>query len=225
MSVKVVGACAFAHGWVGVVLRDGKFDRAMLAPSLYDLITRSSGITVFGVGCPLGMLPDRWRAADILAADYVGPRRGHLFRVAPLLVWQEADFAAAVKLCREITGHRLSRQSWGMRPKIQEANALWARHPGLLLEAHPEVSFRAMAGQPLQAAKQTWIGQAIRRELLADNGIVLPKQLGPAGQAPPDDLLDAAAVAWTTHRKATAAASSHPDPPEQHNGSAIAIWY
>ena len=225
MSVQVVGVCAFAHGWVGVVLRDGRFDRAVLAPALFQLIADSCGTIVFGVDCPLGALPDRWRAADTAAADYVGPRRGSIFRVAPLPVWQEADFAAALKRCKALTGQNLSRQAWAVRPKILEANALWAHHPGLLVEAHPEVSFRAMAGRVLPDAKKTWTGQAIRRELLAGNGIVLPERLGPAGQAPPDDLLDAAAVAWTAHRKATHTACSHPDPPEQHNGSTIAIWY
>ena len=48
---------------------------------------------------------------------------------------------------------------------------------------------------------------------------------GPAGQAPPDDVLDAAAVAWSAHRMATGTAQSHPNPPEEANGHRIAIWY
>jgi predicted RNase H-like nuclease len=82
-----------------------------------------------------------------------------------------------------------------------------------------------MAGEPLTYAKKTWTGQARRRELLARHGIVLPDQLGPAGQAPPDDVLDAAAVAWSAHRKATGVALSHPSPPEDNDGTGIAIWY
>nr|BFE75376.1 hypothetical protein GCM10020092_086770 [Actinoplanes digitatis] len=61
--------------------------------------------------------------------------------------------------------------------------------------------------------------------MLARHGIVLPDHLGPAGQAPPDDVLDAAAVAWSAHRMATGAALSHPSPPEENNGTRIAIWY
>ena len=61
--------------------------------------------------------------------------------------------------------------------------------------------------------------------MLARHGVVLPDTLGPAGQAPPDDVLDAAAVAWSAHRMATGAAESHPSPPEECNGSKIAIWY
>jgi len=183
-------------------------------------MTNSSGAAVIGVAVPLGLLPDRWRAADQLAADQLGPRRGSILRVPPRPVWQQADFAAADKICRELTGTVLSRQSWALR-----ANAIWERHPGLLCEAHPEVSFRAMAGEPLAYAKKTWTGQAIRRKLLAGHGIVFPDQIGPAGQIPPDSILDAAAVAWSAHRVATGTALSHPAPPEEHAGSKIAIWY
>jgi predicted RNase H-like nuclease len=180
---------------------------------------------VIGVDVPLGLLPDRWRAADAVAAEQLGPRRSSVFRVPPRPVWQAPDFAAANKLCRELTGVGLSRQSWALRPKLLEANVIWERHPKLLFEAHPEVSFRTMAGAPLAHAKKTWSGQSSRRELLHRHGIALPDELGPAGQAPPDDVLDAAAVAWSAHRMATGAAASHPDPPETHQGTTIAIWY
>jgi predicted RNase H-like nuclease len=225
MSIHVIGVDAYALGWVGVELRDGQFGRAMLASTLYEIVAGSSGAAVIGVDIPLGMMPDRYRAADDLAAAQLGPRRSSVFRVPPRAVWQETDFAAANRVCRDLTGAGLSRQSWALRSKLLEANAIWERHPGLLFEAHPEVSFREMAGAPLPYAKKTWTGQARRRELLAKHGIVLPDQLGPAGQAPPDDILDAAAVAWTAHRMAGGNASSHPSPPEELDGSPIAIWY
>src|SRR4051812_35116453 len=93
---------AYALGWVGVELRDGSFGRAVLASSLYEIVAGSSGAAVIGVDIPLGMLPDRWRAADTLAADQLGPRRGSIFRVPPRPVWMESDFAAANRICREL---------------------------------------------------------------------------------------------------------------------------
>ncbi len=223
--MHVIGVDAYPLGWVAVELRDGTFVRAMLASSLYEVVTASSGSTVIGVDIPLGLLPDRWRAADTIAAEQLGPRRGSVFRVPPRPVWQQTEFAAANRVCRELTGSGLSRQTWALRPKLLEANAIWDRHPGLLFEGHPEVSFRAMAGAPLIHAKKTWAGQAKRRALLARHGITLPDELGPAGQAPSDDVLDAAAVAWSANRVATGAAASHPDPPEELDGNKIAIWY
>jgi predicted RNase H-like nuclease len=225
MSIHVIGVDAHALGWVAVELRDGAFVRAMISTTLYDIVTNSSGAAMIGIDVPLGMLPDHWRAADTLAADHVGPRRGSIFRVPPQPVWQETTFAAATALCREITGAKMHQQAWAIRPKLLEANAIGDRHPGLLIEARPELSFRAMAGEPLEHAKKTWTGQAIRRTLLAREGITVPARIGPAGRVPPDDILDAAAVAWSAHRVATGTALSHPSPPEEHAGSKIAIWH
>jgi len=225
LSIHVIGVDAYALGWVAVELRDGGLGRVVLASTLYEIVAGSSGVAVVGVGVPLGMLPDRFRAADSVVADQVGPRRSSVLQVPPRPVWMQHGFAEANRLCRELTGSGLSRQSWALRPKLLEANALWQRHPTLFFEAHPELSFRTMAGAPLSHAKKTWTGQAHRRELLAKQGIVLPDHLGPAGQAPPDDILDATAVAWSAHRMATGTARSHPHPPEHaSDGTCIATW-
>ena len=58
-----------------------------------------------------------------------------------------------------------------------------------------------MKGEHLDYSKKTWNGQMERRALLAAQGIELPDQLDElAGKAPVDDLLDAAAAAWTAWR-------------------------
>lgn len=221
----MLGVDACPQGWVGIELHNGAFVRAVVAPTLFEVMAAGSGVAVIGVDIPLGLLPDRWRAADTAAAAQLGVRRASVFRVAPRPVWQERDFAAANRRCRELTGSGLSRQSWGLRAKLLEANAIWDRHPGLLYEAHPEVSFRTMAGAPLAYPKKSWTGQLRRRALLEVNGIRLPEVIGPAGEVPADDVLDGAAVAWSAHRIATGKAGSHPDPPEEAGGARIAIWY
>ena len=112
-------------------------------------------------------------------------------------------------------------------PRILEANALYEAgigegRPPPLYEVHPEVSFHALAGAELPYAKHSWAGHALRRSLLSAAGIDLPDDLGEAGRAGPDDVLDAAAVAWTAHRIARGIAGSLPDPPQHGH---IAIWY
>jgi predicted RNase H-like nuclease len=57
-------------------------------------------------------------------------------------------------------------------------------------------------------------------------GIELPDDLGEAGAAGVDDVLDAAAVAWSAHRIARGMARSLPEQPEPGpDGHAAAIWY
>jgi predicted RNase H-like nuclease len=61
--------------------------------------------------------------------------------------------------------------------------------------------------------KRTPEGQQSRLEALSGAGIARPSVLKGSGYAP-DDVLDACAVAWSAHRRATGDAQSLPDPPE-----------
>jgi predicted RNase H-like nuclease len=221
----VLGVDACRQGWVGVLLTDGRFAGARMAVRLAELTEGVQEVRVVGVDMPLGLVERGWRDADTAAAAVLGPRRSSLFRVPPAAVWQEADFAAATARCRELTGVGMSQQAWGLRTKLREANECRHHRPGLLYEVHPEVSFRHLAGAPLPYAKTCWNGQALRRRLLRDHGIEVPDDLGAAGRAAPDDVLDAAVAAWSAQRIATGRAVSHPDPPQRTaSGDDIAIW-
>ena len=77
-------------------------------------------------------------------------------------------------------------------------------HPSIItdkpntIEVHPEVCFRAMKGVPLEFSKKTWNGQMERRTLLVKQGIELADHFDDStGKVAPDDLLDAAAAAWS----------------------------
>ena len=61
-------------------------------------------------------------------------------------------------------------------------------------------------------------------ELLRRSGIDLAA-IGAAAASPLDDVLDAAAAAWSAHRIACGKARSLPDPPELLEGLRAAIWY
>jgi hypothetical protein len=86
---------------------------------------------------------------------------------------------------------------------------------------------RTMMGDgPPKAGKKSWHGQRDRMARLESAGIVIPAEIGDAGQAGPDDVLDAAAAAWSAHRIATHVACSVPDPPQSNErGQRMAIWY
>jgi predicted RNase H-like nuclease len=55
---------------------------------------------------------------------------------------------------------------------------------------------------------------------------VVPAELGEAGKVPPDDILDAAAAAWSAHRIANNLCGTIPNPPQiNERGQRVAIWY
>src|SRR6185436_8021164 len=135
-GVRVLGVDACRVGWVGVELRDSTFAAASLSSGLAPLIAGGDWAAV-GVDMPLGLTASGWREADRAAARLLGARRSSVFRVPPRLVWAEADYAAANRRCRELTGGGLSVQAWGLRAKVLEADALWAAGSALH-EVHPE---------------------------------------------------------------------------------------
>jgi predicted RNase H-like nuclease len=121
-----------------------------------------------------------------------------------------------------MTGKGLSILSWSLKAKILEAEDLCSRHNDVI-EAHPEVSFRAIKGTALEFSKKAWNGQDDRRRLLELVGIrILDVLPGKSGKVPPDDILDAAAAAWTAHRFALGQAKSLPAKPVEGSGT---IWY
>ena len=97
-----------------------------------------------------------------------------------------------------------------------------------MVEVFPEASFRAMGDSFVASSKKTWNGQADRRALLAaaEPPIVLPADLAGAGAVPADDVLDAAAAAWSARRVATGRAEAFGDPAEVDpvTGRRIAMW-
>jgi predicted RNase H-like nuclease len=112
-----------------------------------------------------------------------------------------------------------------LRPKLLEVDQWVRRASPPVVEIHPEVSFAELAGTPLTASKKAWVGMVRRLELLAAAGIVIPDDLGAAGVAGVDDVIDAAAAGWTARRIALGEAQSLPDPPEVFSdGISAAIW-
>jgi predicted RNase H-like nuclease len=235
----VTGVDACAGGWVAVTLHRPSAaarppDRLIVTVAVAPTLAALSLAGVVGIDMPLGLLADGWRAADLLARRTLGRRGVTVFAIPPRPVWQQPTYADANRACRALTGKGLAAQTWGLRAKLLEADAhrrgsLARRHeggpaePARLFEVHPELAFAAMAGAPLTASKHTEAGLVARRSLLARQGIALPPTVARAGI---DDLLDAAAVAWSAARIAAGRAVTLTDPTQRaDDGAEIAIRY
>ncbi|MEV0661771.1 DUF429 domain-containing protein [Actinomadura luteofluorescens] len=226
-SGRVLGVDACKAGWVGIAVGDGPV-RSYFAPLIDDLVREAGPLDVVAIDIPIGLPDTGARMADELARAMVGPRRASSVFTTPARAAIECDdYATAAAESRRRTGKGLSRQAYGLRAKVLQVDR-WVRgQSGVrVVEVHPEVSFVAMAGGPLSASKTTWSGFAERRALLAAAGITLVDRLGTAGtKAKPDDVLDAAAAAWTAQRVADGTARCVPDPPEVFSDELpAAIW-
>ncbi len=206
--------------------------RPYVAPTirqLAELAVADGPLQVIAMDIPIGLADTGRRRADQLARQALGRRWPSLF-ITPVREAVEAgDFPAALAANRRLAGEGISRQAFALRAKILDVNE-WLRAtsppPARVVEVHPELSFAQLAGAPLAVRKSTWAGAERRRALLAQAGITLPGDLGLAGeQAGVDDVLDAAAAAWTARRVIQGMACSRPDPPEMFSdGLPSAIW-
>ncbi len=224
-GVRALGVdAAGASGWVGVVVDDGGFVQSSIG-SLTEVIESAEPIAVIGVDIPIGNLPGGGRLADREARAFVGPRGSSVFN-APPLESLAGDSYAEVNRRLEATGHpKMSRQAWALGKRVTETDGV-ARSDHRIIEVHPEVSFRALAGIDVRWSKKTWNGQTLRRALLAGAGIEIPDELGNAGGVLADDVLDAAVVGWSARRYARGEALALPTSTEvDDTGRRLAIWY
>lgn len=222
----VLGVDGYRHGWVGIELRGGRYAGAHVHETLRGLIGATPDALAVGVDIPLGLLPTEVRASDVAAKRRLGARSSSLFVMPPRPVFDEPDHDAATAAATALTGTGISIQTWGLRRKFLEAEALHQQARLPLYEVHPELSFLEMGLQVGDGKKKSWRGQRARLRVLGAHGIDIPEDLGPAVAAvPADDVLDAAAAAWSAHRIATGVAFSLPDPPQRdERGLPLAIW-
>jgi len=197
----VLGLDGCSGGWLVVALRGGAFDSAMFAPSVEKALEAHPSAEVVAIDIPIGAEAGRFRAIDGAAKKLLGSRRSTLFETPPMEVLRRPSFEAALALCRKLTGKGLSRQAFALRDKILEVEPVAARDRRII-EVHPELCFRAHAAGAVLPRKKSWNGLVQRRKLLEGVGIFLPDALAVAGErAAPDDVVDAAAAAWTAERK------------------------
>ena len=208
----MIGIDGWKSGWVAVVLKDGRFADAASASALPSLLERYPSVVAAAIDMPIGFPTTDPRRADVAARSFVGPRRSSVFPMLPKQVYETASYAEASVVCKKLWGKGLTQQSYALKQKIFEVEAVVATDE-LLFECHPEVSFAAMAGAPLDWSKKTWNGQLLRRRLLAAGGIIVPDDLGEAGGAPVDDILDAAACAWSAERARLGLSRTLPEDP------------
>jgi predicted RNase H-like nuclease len=224
----VLGADACPAGWVGVVLSPSGL-RAVVHSEIGGLVAMAAArwpLHAIAIDIPIGLADSGPRQADLLARKAAGVRHASVFLTPVRVALLAETYAAALAVSRELTGSGISRQAYGLREKILQVDQWRALAPCPLVEAHPELSFAAMAGAPLRDSKASWAGMVRRRQLLAAQGIELDSDLGLSGlQVGADDVLDAAAVAWTARRVADGCATSLPAEPERFgDGVDCAIW-
>jgi predicted RNase H-like nuclease len=239
-AVVAVGVDACKTGWIAVALNvdhagpgdqrphthhDVQVD-AYYLPTIGALTSVIAEPQAIAIDIPIGLPAAGRRQADVVARLFLGPRRNSIFFAPVRAAVQAVTHQAATTLQQQATGSGLSQQSYRLAQKILEVEAWLPHAPCSVWEVSPELSFALLIGQPADAPKKTWAGMVQRRRALLAAGINVDGVGGPAGsRASVDDMLDAAAAAWTARRLLRGCARSFPDPPGAGpNGRSVAIW-
>ena len=189
---------------------------------------RPLDLACLAIDIPIGLL-DGSRACDKAARKMLGPPRGSSVfpaRCRPALGAQ--TYAEASEINRQKTTRGLSQQAWGIAPKIKQVDdAITSECQRWAFEVHPEVCFWALnQHRPMAHNKKAQEGIAERIALLRRvfPGIETHLANRPA-RVGADDLLDAAAAAWTALRWLRNEAACVCMPELDDRGLATTIYY
>jgi predicted RNase H-like nuclease len=231
-----VGVDGCRTGWVFVALHTEGFDYGV-SDTLEQLLADLPDSARVLVDMPIGLLDGgaQDRACDLAARRLLGPRRASVFAAPPRPVLEARDYADAKARSIAASGKALSRQAYGILPRIRELDRLLRRRPELrprVRECHPELCFWALAGgRPMAYPKRQPQGFAERLAVLES---VLPGATAMVAQAylwtshqgaARDDVVDAMVNAVTARLGEGAYRTLPEQPPRDAAGLAMEMVY
>ncbi len=159
----VLGVDADKGDWVALGLANGAVDLCQLYRHISELIRDHPEAEVIAVDIPMG-LPKvcGQRQADVEARRFVGPRRSSVFPTPPRAILEADSYESAHAHAQALGEPGISKKSFALAAKILEVEEA-ASSDERIVEVHPEVSFRVMAGHPIKYSKKSWNGLLLRR--------------------------------------------------------------
>lgn len=230
--INICGADGCRGGWFRIVRNlDTGAVSWNLCPTARDLVRGQPVPELIAVDIPIGLPESGPRLCDLEARRLLRRGRGSSVFPAPIRpLLHAASYEEACRIRLDIEGRGISRQTWGIVPRVREMDRLLRREPNLrrrVREVHPELSFRLMAGErPLGSGKKTPKGREERRRLLEPYfGRAVGEPLADRpGRVAEDDILDAFAALWTAERIAKGIAETLPhSPPRDRLGLPMEI--
>lgn len=231
----VCGADGFKSSWVvaSYNLVTHEFESEVVG-SFSDLLSLRRDPKFLCVDIPIG-LPSHpvtgGRQCEIESRRVLGKRGCTVFPslCRPVVHDGQSSYPDANQKSKDQYGVGFSKQAWAIRPKLAEADrCMTPQLQKRVFEVHPEVSFWAMAGQPIQSKKKSLNGRDERRNALEKAGFpsaFLQRPIS-VSYVPHDDFLDACAALWTAKRLQRGIAARFPSEMiSDERGLDQAIWF
>jgi predicted RNase H-like nuclease len=225
----VAGVDGCRAGWVAFKVEVPSLTASVDVVVLPELLSsRPNDLLCVAIDIPIGLV-DGSRCCDKAARKLLGQPRGTSVFAAPCrAALSAATHASASQINREKTDRGLSLQAFGIISKIKQVDdAITPDSQQWAFEVHPEVCFWALnQRRAMKHNKKTAEGAKERVVLLRrvfpqiDRHLAnRPRRVGA------DDLLDAAAAAWTALRLHQRQAECVCSPEVDQKGLAVTIYY
>ncbi len=237
MADQFIGVDWSGDGWFAVVFTQDGFDHAAVFDEIGQLwanYEETAGRILIDV--PVGLIESGsdGRKCDSLARSVLGPRSASVFTPPVREATRKRRYPAAKRVNERKTGKGLSKQAFAISDGIAAVDDLLRNVPearATFVESHPEVCFRAFAGEPLQYSKKTAGGYAERmRTLVSYETSAAPVVQHAAEEAgnsdvAVDDVLDAVVLAYTASPGRGTLRTLPPEPPVDAKGLPMQIVY
>jgi predicted RNase H-like nuclease len=225
----VVGVDGCRAGWIAFKVDVfTRVSRVEVVDLKSTLCNRPDNLAILAIDMPIGLL-DGPRSCDCAARKLLGsPRSSSVFAPPCRAALASTSHHNASEMNRSTTGKGLSIQAWAIAPKIKEIDdLLQPAQQSWVFEVHPEVSFWRMNDRrPMLHSKSRLAGREERRSILLQEFPNLVNHIDhrPVGVGV-DDVLDAAAAAWSALRLRESKAESVCTPSHDARGLRVAIHY
>ncbi|SDJ25882.1 Predicted nuclease (RNAse H fold) [Halovenus aranensis] len=232
-----VGVDWSSGSWLAVVFDDHGYDRTAVFDEIGDLWYRYEETAErILIDVPIGLIEEGTdgRQCDSLARDVVGSRAPSVFTPPVREATRKRRYPAAKRVHERKTGSGLSKQAFALSDSIAAVDDLVQNVPEARMamrESHPEVCFRALAGEPLSHSKKSAAGYAERMRALAGFDTDAPPVVQAVAEETAgsdvavDDVLDAVVLAYTAQPGPGSLRSLPAQPPTDAKGLPMEIAY
>jgi predicted RNase H-like nuclease len=223
-------------GWLAVVFDRAGFDHAAVFEEVGGLWHRyEETAEQLLVGVPVGLSEDSGdRPCDLLARQLLGPRQTAVVAPPVREATRKRRYPAAKRVTERTTDGTLSKRAFAYSEPIAVVDELVRNVPEArtaFAESHPELCFRAFAGEQLQYPETTAGGYAERMRALATFDTDAPPVVQRVAEAvggtdtTVEDVLGAVALAYTVCPGPGRLRSLPPDPARDPEGLAMGMQY
>jgi len=237
MAETVVGVHWSGGSWFGVAFDAAGFDHAAVFDEVGELWQRyEETAALILVDVPIGLHESgaERRQCDALARDVLGAAGDAVVTPPVREATRKRRYPAAKRVNERKAERPLSKRAFELSDGIAAVDSLLRNVPEAkttFRASHPEVCFRAFAGEPLEYPRTTAAGYAERMRTLAGFTADAPPavQAAAAATAGADiavaGVLDAVVLGYTARPGPGSLRSLPPDPPLDSKGLPMEVVY